>query len=168
MAMNNRYTGIADDSVATSDEIGVATTHNLEVRATPVVGDSYSTSDFKFGVCMISILGPLLLSLIAGVLIMYVPIASIPMWVPQRLPDTASFDRTFLSPVSVDSAISTSNNIGSSSYPAILLYKYENSDDLYGHIPKDWVDTEEPLLLVDQVTKGLGKGQSYLNSTALF
>jgi hypothetical protein len=47
--------------------------------------------------------------------------------------------------------------IGSSFYPAILLYRYDKSDQIFGHIPHGWVNTDEPFLMVDQITMGVGE-----------
>lgn len=54
--------------------------------------------------------------------------------------------------------------VGCSKYPAILLYKRysmdifssSNVDDIYGHIPHEWINCEASFLLVDQITKGVG------------
>ena len=47
--------------------------------------------------------------------------------------------------------------IGYTTFLAILLYKRENSDAMFGHIPHVWVGSKEPFLLVDQITKGVGE-----------
>ena len=47
--------------------------------------------------------------------------------------------------------------IGHSAFLAILLYKHEQSDAMFGHIPHVWVGSEEPFLLVDQITRGVGE-----------
>lgn len=82
------------------------------------------------------------------------------------------FDKTNLFPFIANDADSDSAVVGSSSYPAILLYKYGKSDQIFGHIPHGWVDTEEPFLMVDQITMGVGEccltkilmfGRHYLN-----
>jgi hypothetical protein len=46
---------------------------------------------------------------------------------------------------------------GYSTFLAILLYKHKKSDAIFGHIPHIWVSNEEPFLLVDQITKGVGE-----------
>lgn len=46
---------------------------------------------------------------------------------------------------------------GYSTFLAILLYKHKKSDAIFGHIPYIWVSNEEPFLLVDQITKGVGE-----------
>jgi hypothetical protein len=46
---------------------------------------------------------------------------------------------------------------GYSTFLAILLYKHKKSDAIFGHIPHMWVSNEEPFLLVDQITKGVGE-----------
>ena len=66
------------------------------------------------------------------------------------------FDRKLLSPLSSTGSFS-SHMTGGISSSAILLYKYEKSDEIYGHIPYAAVDSEEPYLMVDQITKGVGK-----------
>ena len=48
-------------------------------------------------------------------------------------------------------------DIGHSAFLAILLYKHEQSDAMFGHIPHVWVGSEEPFLLVDQITRGVGE-----------
>ena len=48
-------------------------------------------------------------------------------------------------------------DIGHSAFLAILLYKHEKSDAMFGHIPHVWVGSEEPFLLVDQITRGVGE-----------
>jgi hypothetical protein len=67
------------------------------------------------------------------------------------------FDRNKLSPLPhAEGDVDRHKFLGCSAYPAILLYSYTDSEDIYGHIPHEWVDFDEPLLLVDQITKGVG------------
>jgi hypothetical protein len=66
------------------------------------------------------------------------------------------FDRKQLSALSSTGPLN-SHTIGGVSSSAILLYKYDKSDEIYGHIPYSVVDSEEPFLMVDQITKGVGK-----------
>lgn len=75
------------------------------------------------------------------------------------------FDKTNLFSFLANDADSESAVVGSSSYPAILLYKYGKSDQIFGHIPHGWVDTEEPFLMVDQITMGVG--ESYLTKISI-
>ena len=42
-------------------------------------------------------------------------------------------------------------------FRAILLYEHKKSGAIFGHIPRIWVSNEEPFLLVDQITKGVGE-----------
>jgi hypothetical protein len=76
-----------------------------------------------------------------------------------------SFDRSQLYTVSRSSSSRDKTFcVGCSRYPAILLYRYyskdifssNNVDDIYGHIPHQWVNSESSFLLVDQITKGVG------------
>jgi hypothetical protein len=67
------------------------------------------------------------------------------------------FDEKSLLPFRVNGPEYESAVIGSSSYPAVLLYRYDKSDKIFGHIPHGLVDTEEPFLMVDQITTGVGE-----------
>jgi hypothetical protein len=81
---------------------------------------------------------------------------------------TDAFDRSQLYTSSHSSNSSSSSDgtfcVGCSKYPAILLYRYysrdvfstNNMDDIYGHIPHQWINSEASFLLVDQITKGVG------------
>jgi hypothetical protein len=82
------------------------------------------------------------------------------------------FDEKRLLPFLANNSDAESTVISSSSYPAILLYRYDKSDQIFGHIPHGWVDTDEPFLMVDQITMGVGEccrttkqvfGSQYLN-----
>jgi hypothetical protein len=75
---------------------------------------------------------------------------------------TESFDRSQL--YTLSRGRSETYCVGCSKNPAILLYKYyskdifssSNVDDIYGHIPHQWINCEASFLLVDQITKGVG------------
>lgn len=73
------------------------------------------------------------------------------------------FDRKQLSPVSSTGSFG-SHVLGGVSSSAILLYKYDKSDEIYGHIPYYVVDSGQPYLMVDQITKGVGEWCWYRHS----
>ena len=67
------------------------------------------------------------------------------------------FDMRGLKPLLINDSDNENAVLGSSSYPAILLYRYDKSGEIFGHIPHEWVNNEEPFLMVDQITMGVGE-----------
>jgi hypothetical protein len=50
-----------------------------------------------------------------------------------------------------------SGALGQAPYASMLLYTHKDNDEaLYAHVPRSFVDTAVPLLLVDQITHGVG------------
>ena len=68
----------------------------------------------------------------------------------------ANFDITQLRPLisTQDVNVDIPSCRGCCGYPAILLYTYRGSEDIFAHVHHTFIDTDAAFLLVDQVTKG--------------
>ena len=149
MASHIRYSGITSTNSAPADVIEESTIHGGNTVETSE-SHSYSYASMKKQDLLIFLSAILIL---LGTFDTFL-FLSVKFQTYTELAEKSSlFERNNLSPIPGSYFDKNSDN----QYPAILLYKFETSDDLYGHIPKEWVDSGEPLLLVDQITKGVGE-----------
>ena len=149
MVSHIRYSGITGTNSAPADVIEESTIHGGNTVETSE-SHSYGYASMKKQDLLIFLSAILIL---LGTFDIFL-FLSVKFQTYRELAEKSSlFERNNLSPIPGSYFDKNSDN----QYPAILLYKFETSDDLYGHIPKEWVDSGEPLLLVDQITKGVGE-----------
>lgn len=155
MSANIRYTGITSKIRTPSDDVEIATTsinHPTEMSQSRCCD---CISKKKQDVLITASISFVFLT---AVILLYQCSSSKQETYRDSTLKSPSFERDHLSPLAGSYGDKNAKSLlGVSPYPAILLYQLKSSDDLYGHIPKEWVDSGEPILLVDQITKGVGE-----------
>ena len=152
----NQYSGIVPDDDATESSSPVLQICEIGDRSNDVSGPATCFSNVYSGskklaiaiiVPVIIIVLFLLLVLILRLIIKSTSYSTSPGDVHQK--DVYQKDVYY--------PLTGKGGIGHSAFLAILLYKHEKSDAMFGHIPHVWVGSEEPFLLVDQITRGVGE-----------